>query len=98
MWIKVLDSGREIDMVEGPARRFVGNGHAVAIPPPKVSKTKIDPNLSSERKAVERIQDPMMKEAAKLAYAYQLPMSATPLILRLLRLEQLVAERGAVAK
>jgi hypothetical protein len=98
LWIKVLDSGQEIDMEQAAARRFVANGHAVTIPAPKVSKIKIDPSLSSERKAIERIEDPLAKEAAQLAYAYQLPMTATALVLRVLKLEQQLAERAAVAK
>lgn len=43
MWIRMLDSGQEIDMVEHKAKFFIAGGHAVEIKPPTPRKDDTPP-------------------------------------------------------
>ncbi len=94
MWVRILDSGQELDMFEGPALRFIAGGHAVRIDPPTEGGDRSDPigSGSSECKAIGRIQDPQLKEAVSAVYAAGLPASAAAIVLRLLKLEARIAE------
>jgi len=83
MWIRVKDSGQEIDIPDSRARWFIANGDAIEIKPPVVKPTVTVPTPPARRLALE----PFYDEALKMVHFSGLPINATEIVMRLLALE-----------
>jgi len=83
MWIRVKDSGQEIDIPDSRARYFIANGDAIEIQPPVVKPTVMVPTPPARRLSTE----PHYDAAVRMVHAAGLPLNATEIVMRLLALE-----------
>jgi hypothetical protein len=85
IWVKMLDSGQTIEMVDGPAKRFIALGHAVEIPAPPPAPASI-----GEFKTPEPKLDPLYTQAYSLAHEWELPAKSWRLAARIMRDEETI--------
>lgn len=90
MWIRMKDSGQEVDMQWLQAKRFILQGDAVEIPTPKPRKEEKKANGHTA------VTETPNSEAARICYRIGFPWAAQPFILRMLELERRVAELEGV--
>ena len=85
MWIRVKDSGQEIDIPDSRARYFIANGDAIEIKPPVV---KAPAPVIVPPPARRLSLEPFYGEALKMVHFSGLPINATEIVMRLLALEE----------